>query len=62
VQLAPHVDGYEVIRALRESGVLTRLITNNTLHICPPFVVTASELETAIGSIGEQLATMERIG
>jgi len=59
VQLVPEVDGNEVVRALRDHGVLTRLITDNTLHISPPFVVTAAEVETAIASIGECLDTLD---
>ncbi|TDE88543.1 aspartate aminotransferase family protein [Occultella glacieicola] len=62
IQLVPELDGGEVVRAVRDSGVLTRLITNNTLHVCPPFVVTAHELTTAIADIGEHLVSIERIG
>jgi adenosylmethionine-8-amino-7-oxononanoate aminotransferase len=46
--------------AVRRAGVLTRLITDNTLHISPPFVVAAEELQDAIGAIGQCLAEIER--
>ncbi len=59
IQLVPQIDGGAVVRGLRDRGVLTRLITDNTLHVCPPFVVTATELETAIASICDHLATLE---
>jgi putrescine aminotransferase len=60
VQLDTQVDGDDVVTAVRREGVLTRLITDNTLHISPPFVVTAEELQDAIGAIGRYLADIER--
>ncbi|WP_418606844.1 aspartate aminotransferase family protein [Georgenia sp. SUBG003] len=35
VQLVADIDGAAVVRAVRDDGVLTRLITDNTLHISP---------------------------
>lgn len=47
VQLLPDVPADEVIRGCRERGVLTRLLAGNTLHVCPPFVITPDELHFA---------------
>jgi adenosylmethionine-8-amino-7-oxononanoate aminotransferase len=44
VQLRPDVQGEAVVDACLDNGLLTRLIHNNTLHICPPFVVTDDEV------------------
>ena len=44
VQLAPEVDGPALIAACIEEGVLVRVITDNTVQISPPFVVTEPEL------------------
>ncbi|MFI6676756.1 aspartate aminotransferase family protein [Kribbella sp. NPDC050470] len=44
VQLNADVPGEAVVDACLDSGLLTRLIHNNTLHICPPFVVTDDEV------------------
>ncbi|MFG1960191.1 aspartate aminotransferase family protein [Nonomuraea sp. NPDC049028] len=47
VQLAPDVDARPVLRAAREQGVLTRLLADNSLHVSPPFVITAEEISRA---------------
>jgi adenosylmethionine-8-amino-7-oxononanoate aminotransferase len=47
VQLLPDVPADEVIRGCRERGVLTRLLADNTLHVCPPFVITPDEIHFA---------------
>jgi len=44
VQLRPDVDGDAVADRCLESGVVTRVIHENTLQISPPFVVTDSEI------------------
>jgi adenosylmethionine-8-amino-7-oxononanoate aminotransferase len=44
VQLRADVLGEAVVDACLDAGLLTRLIHNNTLHICPPFVVTDDEV------------------
>ncbi|MFD1542062.1 aminotransferase family protein [Nonomuraea guangzhouensis] len=55
VQLKPEVDAGKVVLGARENGVLTRLLAGNTLHICPPFVITAEEIEYAAGVLAGQL-------
>lgn len=60
IQLVPELDGDEVVRAVQQDGVLTRLLAGNTLHISPPFVVSAAELQTAVASIGDALSQIER--
>ncbi|MEU6789226.1 aspartate aminotransferase family protein [Nonomuraea angiospora] len=47
VQLAPDVDARPVLRAARERGILTRLLADNSLHVSPPFVITAEEISRA---------------
>jgi adenosylmethionine-8-amino-7-oxononanoate aminotransferase len=44
VQLRADVPGETVVDACLDAGLLTRLIHNNTLHVCPPFVVTDDEV------------------
>jgi len=44
VQLRADVPGEAVVDACLDAGLLTRLIHNNTLHICPPFVVTDDDV------------------
>jgi len=44
VQLRADVPGEAVVDACIDNGLLTRLIHDNTLHICPPFVVTDDEV------------------
>ncbi|MGW7682931.1 aminotransferase family protein [Kribbella sp. NPDC054772] len=63
VQLSPDVPADDVIRGCREGGVLTRLLAGNTLHVCPPFVITPDEIQfaadvmaTAITAVGERIA------
>jgi putrescine---pyruvate transaminase len=47
VQLQADVPADEVTRGCRERGVLTRLLAGNTLHVCPPFVITPDEIRFA---------------
>ncbi len=63
VQLQPDVPADEVIRGCRERGVLTRLLAGNTLHVCPPFVITPDEIRfaadvmaTALDAVRERTA------
>lgn len=58
VQLLPGVPADEVIRGCRERGVLTRLLADNTLHVCPPFVITPDELRFAADVIAAALHTV----
>ncbi len=55
VQLEPEVDGGDVVQRCIDGGVLTRVITNNTLQFSPPFVITESEIgfiaETLVGAL-----------
>jgi adenosylmethionine-8-amino-7-oxononanoate aminotransferase len=44
VQLRADVPGEAVVDACLDAGLLTRLIHNSTLHICPPFVVTDDDV------------------
>jgi adenosylmethionine-8-amino-7-oxononanoate aminotransferase len=50
VQLDPDVPGPEVVAHCLEAGVLVRVITDNTVQISPPFVVTEAELDK-IGAV-----------
>ncbi|NUR31525.1 MAG: aspartate aminotransferase family protein [Kribbellaceae bacterium] len=59
VQLRPDVPADHVIRACRERGVLTRLLADNTLHVCPPFVITPDELRFAADALATALDTVE---
>lgn len=59
IQLHPDIDGNEVVRDCRRGGVLTRLLADNTLHVCPPFVITKEEIEFAVSVIGDQLSALE---
>lgn len=56
VQLRPDVDGRAVLEACRAHGVLTRFLAYDTLHISPPFVITADELAFAGDVIAGALA------
>ena len=59
IQLTPETNAAEVIRGCRADGVLTRLLADNTLHICPPFVITADELRLAVKTLGAQIARLD---
>ncbi|WP_020579371.1 aspartate aminotransferase family protein [Actinopolymorpha alba] len=59
IQLEPEVDASRVILACRRGGVLTRLLADNALHVSPPFVVTAEELELAAKVIGDALLELD---
>jgi adenosylmethionine-8-amino-7-oxononanoate aminotransferase len=55
VQLGSHVDGDAVTDRCIAAGVITRVINDNTLQICPPFVVTEEEVERVATAIQEAL-------
>lgn len=55
VQLREGVPGELVAEACTSSGVLLRVIHNNTLQICPPFVVTEHEIALIARAIGSAL-------
>jgi adenosylmethionine-8-amino-7-oxononanoate aminotransferase len=64
VQLNPETPGEQVVRRAIDEGVLLRLITNNTLQISPPFVVTEADLhaiaeaiDAALTATATQIAT-----
>ncbi|TCO12252.1 adenosylmethionine-8-amino-7-oxononanoate aminotransferase [Kribbella steppae] len=57
VQLRADVLGEAVVDACLDAGLLTRLIHNNTLHICPPFVVTDDEVSFIAKTIRVALDT-----
>ncbi|MDT5055266.1 MAG: putrescine---pyruvate transaminase [Mycobacterium sp.] len=44
IALRPLVSGDAIAEAVTENGVVMRSIHNNTLHVCPPFVVTEDEV------------------
>lgn len=44
VRLVPDAPGELIARASVERGVITRVITDNVLQVCPPFVVEEAEL------------------
>ncbi|MFD7161443.1 aspartate aminotransferase family protein [Kribbella sp. NPDC059898] len=56
VQLLPDVAADDVIRGCRQRGVLTRLLAANTLHVCPPFVITPDEIRFAADVMADALA------
>jgi adenosylmethionine-8-amino-7-oxononanoate aminotransferase len=55
IGLVAQAPGEAVARWCVEHGVLIRVITNNTLQISPPFIVTESELELIAQTIGQAL-------
>jgi adenosylmethionine-8-amino-7-oxononanoate aminotransferase len=57
VQLLPDVPGGAVADACIDAGVVMRVIHDNTLQICPPFVVTDEEVSLIARTIHEALAT-----
>ncbi|WP_432876808.1 aspartate aminotransferase family protein [Kribbella sp. CA-245084] len=61
VQLLPGVPADEVIRGCRERGVLTRLLAGNTLHVCPPFVISPAELRFAADVMATALETVTEV-
>jgi adenosylmethionine-8-amino-7-oxononanoate aminotransferase len=55
IQLEPEVSGDAISRACMESGVLLRVITDNTIQISPPFVVDSDDLHLIAASISRAL-------
>ncbi len=55
IQLVAQAPGEAVARRCIEGGVLTRVITNNTLQISPPFIVSESDLQLIATTIAEAL-------
>jgi adenosylmethionine-8-amino-7-oxononanoate aminotransferase len=55
IQLRADVSGDAVAEACTDAGVLIRTIHNNTLQICPPFVVTEEEIALIAGTIEHAL-------
>lgn len=55
VQLRPEVTGDVIAEACTDAGVLIRTIHNNTLQICPPFVVTEDEIALIATTIDQAL-------
>jgi adenosylmethionine-8-amino-7-oxononanoate aminotransferase len=57
VQLHARVDADPIIDACARAGVLIRVIHDNTLQICPPFVCTDDEVTQIVDAIDAALAT-----
>lgn len=55
LQLRPEITGDVIAEACTDAGVLVRTIHNNTLQICPPFVVSEDEVELIAATIGQAL-------
>ena len=55
IHLRPGVNGDAVAEACTDAGVLIRVIHDNTLQICPPFVTTEEELGLIANTITEAL-------
>ena len=55
IHLRPDVNGDAVAEACTDAGVLIRVIHDNTLQICPPFVTTEEELGLIANTITEAL-------
>jgi len=55
IHLRPGVNGDAVAEACTDAGVLIRVIHDNTLQICPPFVTTEEELGLIANTIAEAL-------
>ena len=55
VQLRADVSGDAVAEACTDAGVLTRTIHDNTLQICPPFVITEDEVALIAAIITDAL-------
>jgi adenosylmethionine-8-amino-7-oxononanoate aminotransferase len=56
VQLRADVDGEAVVRQALDEGVVLRIITGNTIQICPPFVATPDEVRSIPAAIERALA------
>lgn len=57
IQLRERVSGDAVAEACTTAGVLLRTIHENTLQICPPFVVTEDEISLIAETITRALDT-----
>ena len=55
IHLRPGVNGDAVAEACTDAGVLIRVIHDNTLQICPPFVTAEEELGLIANTIAEAL-------
>lgn len=55
IQLRPDVVGDVVAERATSQGVLTRLIHDNTLQVCPPFVVTDDEVRLIADTIASAI-------
>ena len=49
------MNGDAIAEACTDAGVLIRVIHDNTLQICPPFVTTEEELGLIANTIAEAL-------
>jgi len=61
VQLHPGVDGAAVAQSCLDAGVITRVITDNTLQICPPFVVTDEEVAGLARTLAAALEALDPV-
>jgi adenosylmethionine-8-amino-7-oxononanoate aminotransferase len=55
VQLAPEVDGGQLMRDCIEAGVLVRILGGNVVQISPPFIVEEGDLWRIAGAIAAAL-------
>lgn len=55
IQLQPIVSGDAIAETVAASGVITRVIHDNTLQISPPFVVTSDEVQFIADSIASAI-------
>jgi adenosylmethionine-8-amino-7-oxononanoate aminotransferase len=55
IHLHDGVNGDAIAEACTDAGVLIRVIHDNTLQICPPFVTTDAEVELIAGTITQAL-------
>ncbi len=61
VQMAPEVDGAQIMRACIEADVLVRIIAQNTIQVSPPFVIEEGELWRIAGAIAVALDHADRL-
>lgn len=61
IQLQPDVPGAAVADVCLERGVITRVITDNTLQICPPFVVTDEECAQIADAVAGALQALDGV-
>jgi adenosylmethionine-8-amino-7-oxononanoate aminotransferase len=59
IHLHAHVDGDAVAEACTDAGVLIRVIHDNTLQICPPFVTSEEEVDLIASTIAAALDAHE---